>query len=48
MYLIRPTGDRVPKPQTTFAVGPLDKSGFVPLYYQIQQTLMEKIQSSES
>lgn len=28
-------------------VRPLDKSGFVPLYYQIQRALMEKIQSGE-
>lgn len=27
------------------AVKPLDKSGFIPLYYQIQRALMEKIQS---
>lgn len=26
---------------------PLDKSGFIPLYYQIQQALMQKIQSGE-
>jgi GntR family transcriptional regulator len=28
-------------------VRPLDKSGFVPLYYQIQRALMEKIHSGE-
>jgi GntR family transcriptional regulator len=27
------------------AVQPLDKNGFIPLYYQIQRALMEKIQS---
>lgn len=27
------------------AVHPLDKNGFIPLYYQIQRALMEKIQS---
>jgi len=39
----------VPKPQlrTTSAICPLDKSGFIPLYYQIQQALMEKIHSGE-
>lgn len=29
------------------AVRPLDKSGFIPLYYQIQRALMEKIHSGE-
>lgn len=29
------------------AVQPLDKDGFVPLYYQIQRALMEKIRSGE-
>jgi len=29
------------------AVQPLDKNGFIPLYYQIQRALMEKIQSGE-
>jgi len=28
-------------------VQPLDKNGFIPLYYQIQRALMEKIQSGE-
>lgn len=31
--------------QATFH--PLDKNGFIPLYYQIQRALMEKIQSGE-
>jgi GntR family transcriptional regulator len=29
------------------SVQPLDKNGFIPLYYQIQRALMEKIQSGE-
>ncbi|HTY83577.1 MAG TPA: GntR family transcriptional regulator [Silvibacterium sp.] len=29
------------------AVQPLDKNGFIPLYFQIQRALMEKIQSGE-
>ncbi len=29
------------------AVQPLDKNGFIPLYYQIQRTLMERIRSGE-
>lgn len=29
------------------AVQPLDKNGFIPLYYQIQRVLMEKIRSGE-
>src|SRR5215471_3351715 len=33
--------------QSTSAVHPLDKNGFIPLYYQIQSVLMEKIQSGE-
>ena len=33
--------------QLTSAVRPLDKGGFIPLYYQIQRALMEKIQSGE-
>jgi GntR family transcriptional regulator len=39
----------VPKSQTQPAsnVRPLDKSGFIPLYYQIQRALMEKIHSGE-
>src|SRR5260370_19706347 len=43
------SGDRVPKSQvqTASTVRPLDKSGFIPLYYQIQRALMEKIQSGE-
>ena len=28
-------------------IQPLDKNGFIPLYYQIQRALMEKIQSGE-
>lgn len=28
-------------------IHPLDKNGFIPLYYQIQRALMEKIQSGE-
>ena len=42
------TGDaeRVkPQVRSTSAVQPLDKTGFIPLYYQIQQVLMDKIQS---
>ena len=31
----------------TINVQPLDKSGFIPLYYQIQHALMEKIQSGD-
>jgi len=39
----------VPKPQaqSNSVVRPLDKSGFIPLYFQIQQVLMEKIRSGE-
>lgn len=33
--------------QPASAVSPLDKRGFIPLYYQIQRALMEKIQSGE-
>jgi GntR family transcriptional regulator len=33
--------------QTASAVRSLDKNGFVPLYYQIQRALMEKIHSGE-
>ncbi len=33
--------------QAASAVRPLDKNGFIPLYYQIQQALMEKIHSGE-
>jgi GntR family transcriptional regulator len=42
-------GDRVSKLQTapTSTVQPLDKNGFIPLYYQIQRALMEKIHSRE-
>jgi GntR family transcriptional regulator len=29
------------------AFHPLDKNGFIPLYFQIQRALMEKIQSGE-
>lgn len=43
------SGDSVPKSQIqhALAVRPLDKSGFIPLYYQIQRALMEKINSGE-
>src|SRR5260370_13649945 len=43
------SGDRVPKSQVQPAstVRPLDKSGFIPLYYQIQRALMEQINSGE-
>src|ERR1700720_4579127 len=43
------SGERVPKSQvqTASTVRPLDKSGFIPLYYQIQRALMEKIHSGE-
>ncbi len=34
-------------PRTASVVRPLDKSGFIPLYYQIQRALMEKISSGE-
>jgi GntR family transcriptional regulator len=39
----------VPKSRTTheLPVQPLDKNGFIPLYYQIQRALMEKIHSGE-
>ena len=33
--------------QPVSTVRPLDKSGFIPLYYQIQRALMEKIHSGE-
>jgi GntR family transcriptional regulator len=33
--------------QSGTAVQPLDKNGFIPLYYQIQRALMEKIHSGE-
>ena len=33
--------------QTASAVQPLDKNGFIPLYFQIQRALMEKIHSGE-
>src|SRR5271167_3822487 len=33
--------------QTESVVQPLDKNGFIPLYFQIQRALMEKIQSGE-
>lgn len=36
------TSDKILRKQT---VQPLDKTGFIPLYYQIQRALMEKIQS---
>src|SRR3984957_9401851 len=43
------SGARVPKPepQPASTVRPLDKSGFIPLYYQIQRALMDKIHSGE-
>src|SRR5271168_1255856 len=43
------SGDSVPKSevQPALSVRPLDKSGFIPLYYQIQRALMEKIHSGE-
>lgn len=39
----------MPKSRTTseLPVHPLDKNGFIPLYYQIQRALMEKIHSGE-
>lgn len=44
------TNTRVPKKRAqdrseASAVQPLDKAGFIPLYYQIQRALMEQIQS---
>src|SRR5277367_5405395 len=33
--------------QLDSTIRPLDKSGFIPLYYQIQRALMEKIHSGE-
>lgn len=33
--------------RTALGVRPLDKNGFIPLYYQIQRVLMEKIHSGE-
>ena len=33
--------------ETSSAVHVLDKNGFIPLYYQIQQTLMERIRSGQ-
>jgi GntR family transcriptional regulator len=33
--------------QTSPSIHPLDKTGFIPLYFQIQQTLMERICSGE-
>ena len=33
--------------QSAAAVRPLDKNGFIPLYFQIQRALMEKIHSGE-
>src|SRR5277367_2450577 len=35
------------QPQLASPIRPLDKSGFIPLYYQIQRALMEKIDSGE-
>jgi len=45
--------ERVPKTvskmqvETSSSVHVLDKNGFIPLYYQIQQTLMDKIRSGQ-
>lgn len=36
-----------PHIQSAATVRPLDKSGFIPLYFQIQQALMEKIHAGE-
>ena len=36
-----------PQIQSAPKVRPLDKSGFIPLYFQIQQALMEKIRTGE-
>jgi GntR family transcriptional regulator len=49
MQPMKISGDRVAKSRvrTASAVRPLDKSGFIPLYYQIQRMLMEKINSGE-
>jgi GntR family transcriptional regulator len=33
--------------RATSSLQPLDKNGFIPLYYQIQRALLEKIQSGE-
>ena len=33
--------------QSASTVHPLDKNGFIPLYYQIQRALMERIHSGE-
>jgi GntR family transcriptional regulator len=43
------SGDSVSKTQASPdpAVRPLDKGGFIPLYFQIQQALMEKIRSGK-
>jgi DNA-binding GntR family transcriptional regulator len=40
---------KVPKSRTQneTIIHPLDKNGFIPLYFQIQRALMEKIQSGE-
>src|ERR1700735_5490443 len=45
----RVSGESVSKlqVQTASAVQPLDKNGFIPLYFQIQRALMEKIHSGE-
>lgn len=37
----------MPKSRTHIEPHPLDKNGFIPLYYQIQRALMEKIQAGE-
>jgi GntR family transcriptional regulator len=36
-----------PQVQSASAVRPLDKGGFIPLYFQIQQALMEKIRAGD-
>jgi GntR family transcriptional regulator len=38
---------RISNQQNEQAVQPLDKKGFIPLYYQIQRALMEQIQSGQ-
>ena len=45
----RVSGENVSKLQvlSASAVQPLDKNGFIPLYFQIQRALMEKIHSGE-
>ena len=43
----RYTRTATPSSQMNFAVRPLDRDGFVPLYFQIQSALTEKIRSGE-